>query len=324
MKKLITVEIAFIIMIVLIPFLMSRSCHMASEDRTYVDVKIKVFMHETGEVVEMELEEYLLGVTAAEMPAGFEQEALNAQAVAARTYAVARLQGLYTANDGYHQGAHICTDPTHCQGWKSKEQMIEQWGKFSGGRYWKKIITAVEETRGLIITYNDQIANPVYHSNAGGKTESAEDVWGTPVPYLVSVTSKGDVYSPTYDNEIKYTPDEIQHRISSEKEHSDFAFSNKTGYTVGITEYTAGGGVKILRIGNKEFKGTEIRRLLSLKSTKFEVSTDKENNTVFKTKGSGHGVGMSQWGANYLALNGGTFLEILEHYYVGIIVKNYR
>jgi stage II sporulation protein D len=325
MKKLITVEIAFVLAIVLIPFLMSKSCGTVSEDKTYVDIKIKVWMHEEQKVSEMDLEEYIKGVVAAEMPASFEAEALKAQAVEARTYAVARLLGLYTPKDGYHTDTPICTDPAHCQGYKTKEQMTEiHWGKRTANRYWKKIAEAVEETKGLVITCNGEIANPVYHSNAGGKTESALDVWGTPVSYLISVPSKGDLYSPTLDNKHEFTPDEIREKIKSDPDYADFALSDNPKDEIEIIDYTDGGGVKNLRLGNKEFKGTEIRKLLSLKSTKFTVSINDENKICFLTKGSGHGVGMSQWGANYLAMNGGTYIEILEHYYNGIIVKKYR
>ncbi|HBN83128.1 MAG TPA: stage II sporulation protein D [Clostridiales bacterium] len=324
MKKLVTVQIVFILMIVLIPFLLSKSCHTTSEDKVYVDVKIKVWAHEAQKVVEMDLEDYLLGVVAAEMPAAFEQEALNAQAVAARTYAVARLKGLYVAKDGYHPDTPICTDPSHCQGYKTKEQMSEVWGKFSTSRYWKKIQSSVEETIGQVITYKEEITNPVYHSNAGGITESASDVWGTPVPYLVSVMSKGDSISPVWDQKVTFTPGEIRQKITSNSGYSDFNLSDRMEGEIETIEHTSGGGVKSIRLGNKIFEGTELRRLLGLKSTKFEISIDKKGIIHFRTKGSGHGVGMSQWGANYLALNGGTYIEILEHYYNGIIVKSYR
>ncbi len=325
MKKLISAEIIFIVMIVLIPFLISGGCNKTSEDNIYIDITLDVYMHETGEIVQMQLEEYLLGVVAGEMPAGFEQEALNAQAVAARTYAVARIFGSYNPDDGYHNGAHVCTDPTHCQAWKSKEEMIDLWGKLSGGKYWKKIIAAVENTKGMVIKYNGQITNPVYHSNAGGKTECAEDVWGDAVPYLISVISEGDIYSPTYNNEVKFSVDQFNYIISSKKGLEDFKVSSKElNDLINIIEYTRGGGVKLLSIGDYEFSGIDMRKLFSLKSIKFEIVIDNENNIVFKTKGSGHGVGMSQWGANYLALNGGTYEEILKHYYVGINVENYR
>ena len=220
------------------------------------EIAIRVYVKSEDKVEEMELEEYITGVVAAEMPAEFAFEALKAQAVAARTYAYGRMKGIYRSADNAHEDADICTDFTHCQAWISKEEAMRQWEASNAGAYWDKIKKAVEETKGIILLYGGMVANPVFHSNSGGKTENAEEVWNvSPVGYLQSVVSEGEDLSPVFKTVVKISPEEF-HNTLKEKYPDIKLDKNNIGETT-ILEYTEGSRVKRMKIGNKEIKGTE-------------------------------------------------------------------
>ncbi|NLC69228.1 MAG: stage II sporulation protein D [Clostridiaceae bacterium] len=282
------------------------------------NITIRVLVKPENKVKEMDLEEYITGVVAAEMPAEFALEALKAQAVAARTYAYGRLKGLYKNIDNAHEDADVCTDFTHCQAWISKDEAMKQWDVANAGVYWDKIRKAVEETKGIILIYNGLVANPVFHSNSGGKTENAEEVWSvSPVDYLQSVVSEGEDSSPVFKTVVKISPEEFYNTLKEKYPDIKLDKNNILGETT-ILEYTEGGRVKRMKIGNKEIKGTEFRELFSLRSANFEMGKDKDGMIVITTYGNGHGVGMSQWGANNLAKNGKSWEEIVKYYYTGI------
>lgn len=315
----------FIIMIVIVlPFFIVRGCSF-EEDKGVPEtgqkpegLKINVYVNSLDKVVEMPLEDYIKGVVAAEMPASFEMEALKAQAVASRTYAYGRLAKIYIPSNNLHEGADICTDPAHCQAWASKETAMKGWGIFNAGRYWKKIEKAVDETKDVILLYDGKVINPVFHSNSGGKTENAEDVWaGGSVPYLRSIVSNGEEDSSQYKHVTFLKIDEFCTIL--ENQFPDIKLNKKDILKdIKIMDYTEGNRVKTIKIGNVELKGTEFRKIFSLKSANFKIEQEDKDTLKITTIGNGHGVGMSQWGANYLAKSGGTYEEILKYYYQGV------
>jgi len=325
MKKIIYYSFLMIIIIILIPMLIVGSCNFEKPEGSKKPMeqadegkKLKVYITPEKKVREMQLEEYIEGVVAAEMPAEFELEALKAQAVAARTYVYARFKKIYTPSDDIHEGADICTDPTHCQAWVSESDAKKRWGIFSAKKYWNKIERAVSETENIVIIFDDQIINPVFHSNSGGRTENAEDVWiGDGVPYLKSVTSSGEEACSEYKCEVLVKIEDFVGIVK--KQYPDIKLNEKNILDdIKILDYTDSERVKSIKIGSVELKGTEFRKLFSLRSTNFKIEKGNDDSIKITTLGNGHGVGMSQWGANYLAKNGGTYEEILKYYYSGV------
>ncbi len=247
----------------------------------------------------MELEEYILGVVLGEMPASFETEALKAQAVVARTYALRR----YSLGDK-HQDVAICTDSACCQAYVSCEEYLANMGTQEN---LDKIRQAVAATAGVVLTYEGELIEATYFSSSGGRTEDAQAVWGADIPYLQAVDSPGE------------------ENASYEKRHySAREFSSLLGRSLagdpekwlGKCTYTKGGGVATLVIGGISYSGVDLRKLLGLRSTVFTMNADGSGVTV-ESFGHGHRVGMSQYGADAMALQGKTWEEILLYYYQG-------
>lgn len=278
---------------------------------------VRVFFHETGKVETVLLEDYLVGVVAAEMPALFHEEALKAQAVAARTYALKKRMLDAQTEDRQHPNADLCTDPSHCQGWLSDQGQLQRWGLWHYWRYRNKITSAVEQTSGLVLTYNEQLIDPVYHANSGGFTEDAGAVWQNDIPYLRSVKSPWDVHAPNYRETVSFSLEELDRRLGTSLASIPVSQGNQLKTTdVKIKDYTASGRVKTIIIGSREFTGKDLRQLLGLRSANFTcVKTGGE--IVFTTFGHGHGVGMSQYGAQGMAAEGYSFRDILAYYYPG-------
>lgn len=250
---------------------------------------------------QMELEEYITGVVMAEMPASFEPEALKAQAVVARTYAMRRYE-----LSRKHEGGGICTDPACCQGYVSPEA-------FGAGEGEEKIRNAVSGTAGLVLRYDGELIDATYFSCSGGTTEDAVAVWGSDVPYLQSTDSPGEEYASAFAS-VRY--------LDAETFCAALGIPAEHYRDIGLTTYTSGGGVDTMEIGGRPFSGTELRRLLSLPSTMMEI-TPSEDGVMIYTKGYGHRVGMSQYGADAMARSGADFREILTHYYAGVTVEPY-
>ena len=272
---------------------------------------IKVFLRGENKVVTMKSEEYVLGALMAEMPAEFESEALKAQAVAIRTYLSNKLNAK-NKNNG-HEDAPICDDSTHCQAYCSYEEMKNKWGK-NASFYYEKCKIAVESTVGETAKYNGEPINAVFHAYSNGKTENAEDVWGSKVDYLVSVESPGDLELPKLFSYFEIDVDEFK------KKMSDAYGCNFDKKLIGDIVFTKGGSVSSIEIGNKVIKGTDLRKKFDLKSACFSIK-QIDDKIKFDVKGYGHGVGMSQYGANYFAKQGLNYKEILEKYYTGISVS---
>lgn len=250
-----------------------------------------------GVLKELELNGYLTGVLISEMPGSFHMEAKKAQAVVARTYALRRLGG-----GDKHPGA-VCTDSRCCQGYTDPNAFADQEIVASARQ-------AVDETDGLVLSYEGQLIDATYFSTSGGMTEDAVAVWGSDVPYLQSVESPGEEVAAHYEDTVFITKDQLETALG---------ISLGNGKWIGATTYTEGGGVASMTIGGKSFKGTELRSLLGLRSTAF-TATQENGGITFVTKGYGHRVGMSQYGAQAMALEGKCFEDILAHYYQGTVL----
>ncbi len=275
---------------------------------------IKLLHQDTGEVEEVALDTYLCNVVSAEMPVDFELEALKAQAVVARTYTIYKIQ------NKKHDNADICDDSNCCQAWISKEDRLARWDEDKRESNWEKIESSVNETKGEIITYEGTPINAFFHSNSGGTTELPVNVWGggTEYPYLQVVETAGEEGYTQYSSEATFTQDELIEKLKTKYEDITIDFNNEDDLK--ILEYTDSGRVKTVKFGNYELSGTETRSLFELKSTNFEIIKE-DGNIKFSVKGYGHGVGMSQTGADSLAKQGQTYEEIIKHFYVGVEIQ---
>ena len=277
---------------------------------------IKLLHKDSEKIEEVALDEYLYGVVSAEMPASFEKEALKAQAVVARTYTIYKIVN----NDGKHKDADICDDSTCCQAWISKEDRLSKWKEEERNSNWSKIVEAVNDTQGKIITYEGKPINAFFHSNSGGTTEAPINVWGgSGYPYLQSVSTSGEDAYSQYNSEAEFTKKEFEEKIK--KEHSDFKIDYKKEDCIKVEEYTEGNRVKTVKIGNLELSGVEVRNIFGLKSANFEISI-KDDKIKFQVIGYGHGVGMSQTGADSLAKEGKNYEDIIHHFYTGVEIEN--
>lgn len=264
-------------------------------------VRLPVKVRNGDAVAEGDLDTYLVGVVLAEMPASFEPEALKAQAVVARTYA--RKAG---TTGGKHGDGSVCTEPSCCQGYISEEAYLEQGGTPEAV---EKIRDAVFSTSGQGLAYDGQLIEATYFSCSGGSTEDAAAVWGRDFPYLQAVDSPGEEGAAHYRDTVVLAPVDVEESLG-------IRLTGNPSEWVGGISYTDGGGVKQICIGGKSFSGTEIRSLLGLRSSSFSVETAKDAITI-TTRGYGHRVGMSQYGADAMAVAGSTYDEILAHYYRG-------
>ena len=274
---------------------------------------IKLLHKENGQIEEISIDEYLYGVVSAEMPAIYEEEALRAQAVAARTYTIYQISN----NNGKHKNADICDDSTCCQAWISKDNRMKRWSEEERENNWNKIVKAVNSTAGKIITYNNEAINAFFHSNSGGKTEIPSNVWigGKDFPYLKSVETSGENAYTQYSSEVKISKIDLLEKLK--KEYSDIQIDFNENESIKILEYTQSGRVKTVEFGNTEIAGTKVRSIIGLKSTNFSIKIDGDD-VVFLVKGYGHGVGMSQTGADSMAKQGKNHEEILKHFYTGV------
>lgn len=259
----------------------------------------------------MNMHDYIVGVVAAEMPAKFEPEALKAQAVAARTYAMRDILG---AGKHADTGADLCSDPACCQAWISEDQMRNNWGENYATNA-EKISSAVSATDGQYLVSGGAPILAAFHSSSGGQTESSARAWGRDEPYLVSVTS------PETENDVPnfvttMTAGKLDFRDTVLSAHPEANFTGAPETWVGKITDDASGRVSTAEVGGVELTGGELRGLFSLRSTEFSIDYDQGAFT-FTVTGSGHGVGMSQYGAETMALDGSGYAEILEHYYPG-------
>ena len=274
---------------------------------------ITLLHKKTNEIEQINLDEYLCNVVSAEMPASFEQEALKAQAIVARTYTI------YKISNKKHETADICDDSTCCQAWISKQDRLERWEESQREVNWQKICNAVNETKGKIITYDNKPIDAFFHSNSGGVTEIPVNVWGgTGYPYLQSVETAGEDAYTQYSSEVILTQEELINKLK--EKYDDISINFEKNDDIKVLEYTESTRVKTVKFGNHEISGVEARSLLGLRSTNFEISRDG-NNIKFSVKGYGHGVGMSQTGADSMAKQGSNAEEIIKHFYTGVEIS---
>ena len=276
--------------------------------------KIKLLHKKTNEVEEINIDDYLCNVVSAEMPANYEEEALKAQGIVARTYTI------FKSQEKKHENADICDDSTCCQAWISKEERFERWEEGKRDYYWEKILNCVKQTSGKIITYENKPINALFHANSGGTTELPVNVWGgSSLPYLQVVETAGEEGYNQYNSEVLLTNEELINKLKSKYQDIQIDFNNSDDLK--ILEYTDSNRVKTVKFGNHNLSGVETRTILGLKSTNFEII--KENEKIkFTVKGYGHGVGMSQTGANTMAKEGKDYEDIIKHFYVGIEIKD--
>ena len=267
----------------------------------------KITLLDEGQPLEMDMHSYLVGVVAAEMPALFPGEALKAQAVAARTYA------LYCAGLGRHENAAVCSYSGCCQAWMSDDELRQRWGT-DFEMYHAVVSSAVEKSAGEYICYQGQPVLAAFHSSSAGATENSAQIWNA-TPYLISVPSPETAENlPQLISYVRVAPLDLRDVILSEYPQADMSGTPESW--LGELSINAAGRVESLCIGGVSVAGTRLRQLFSLRSTDFQLGFDGTD-FVFTVAGYGHGVGMSQYGAKLMAESGADYVTILAHYYPG-------
>ncbi len=307
--------------LLVMPFVDKESGQLAEELKTKQEVQtqvevaespidVAVYRHKQEMIENIPLEDYIVGVVASEMPADFELEALKAQALAARTYILRQL--LADEKLGTPNGADV-TDTEQHQVYKSPEELKAIWD--SGDFDWKmeKIKQAVAETAGNVLTYNNAPIVASYFSTSNGYTENSEEYWPNEIPYLRSVESPWDVDSEKYLSQVTLTVQEFQSMLG--------VTLGNDGAVGKIIARTTGNRVSTVDINGKQLSGREVRDTLKLRSSDFNWER-KGDNIIITTKGFGHGVGMSQYGANGMALEGKSYTQIISHYYKDVQIAS--
>lgn len=285
MKKLTVLIIISVLIIFLIPiiFVKRKNISVNNENKDKIEElevekynysdfsKIKLLHNKTNQVEEVNLDEYIANVVSAEMPVKYEIEALKAQAVVARTYTIYKI-----TVSKKHKEADICDSSTCCQAWISKEDRLNKWKKEEATDNWNKIIKAVNETKGKIITYNGKPINAFFHSNSGGKTEIPFYVWGGEgYPYLQVVETAGEEDYSQYKSEVVISKDELKEKIK--EKHEEFEIDYNDENCISIDERDTSNRIVTVKIGNLKLSGVEVRSILGLRSANFQISIDKDN-----------------------------------------------
>ncbi|MDO4515707.1 MAG: stage II sporulation protein D [Bacillota bacterium] len=318
MKKVVGVALLLALVLFLIPLGIRHDqktqTEGSSQPLTLPDSGRTLNILVDGQVQTMDLNEYLWGVVAAEMPASFEEEALKAQAVAARTYSLHK-----AGNAVNHPEADLCTNYACCQAWISREKAQANWGE-NAAVYTDKITQAVAETNNEVVLYDGQLISAVFHSSSGAATQDAVAVWGNSVPYLQSVDSPEGEEVPNFHSQVTFTAQEFKDTYLAAQPEA--VLEGEPANWFGETTLTNGGSVGTIVIGGVSVTGAQARQIFGLRSAAFTVETTADSVT-FQVTGFGHGVGMSQYGANAMAADGSTYTEILQHYYTGVTVEEY-
>lgn len=297
-----------------------RGCSIARERASVQDesesetATVCIYDDEACTTYSLPLEEYVLRVTAAEMPASFSLEALKAQAVAARTYTVRKM-----ADPCGKGGADVCTLSSCCQAYKSEAELYDIWGE-NAEMYFEKLRSAAKSTQGLILTYDGEPIEALFHSSSGGMTENASDVFGGDAPYLKSVSSPNEEGSAHYKSTVSFTRKQFASIVNAAISGAELDESRLESQ-LEILERSESGRVKAMRVGSATITGRELRSALGLNSTAFTIELS-EGRVKLTTLGYGHGVGMSQYGADAMAQMGADYEEILLHYYSGAKIES--
>lgn len=304
MKKIILI----IILILVLPYILSsifekeKLIELVHKDKT-----IRVLRSKTNKIEEIPFEEYVVGVLAGEMPLYFEEEALKAQAVASRSYALKRIE--YNKNKTYD-----VVDNTNNQVYLDNNYLKEAW-KTNYTSYINKIRKIVNETSREYLDYNGSVVDAFFFSTSTGKTENAKEIFNISLPYLVSVSSTWDEeVSPVFYDNYTFTLVDFYQKLN---------LPYNTNLNIEVIDTTSAGRIKSIKINNETFTGSKISSTFNLRSTSFKIEKQGENVQI-TTTGFGHGVGMSQYGAEGMAKEGYTYDEILKHYYQGVKIKKYN
>lgn len=327
MKNIFAVILFILFITIIIPIGVMQSCDIIIGNKDIIDdlddledldenMIISLYDTKTQVVFEIPLEEYIMGVVAAEMPAQFDLEALKAQAVAARTFALYRINK-YSDGHPSHPDAALCNG-IHCQAWLSKESLEKAHDKNWMLEYWPKIQKSVLSTKGEILTYEGKLIEPLFHSVSGGITEDSEEYFASKIEYLRSVPSPYEEGAPRLHGKIELSIDSFINKLENKYPNIHLTPDNIKDKIILVNKSNSG-RIKEVKIDNETVSGRDLRELFNLNSTNFKiyVLTDK-NEIQIETVGFGHGVGMSQWGANGMGKKGYTYTDILKHYYTGI------
>lgn len=336
LKPLLIIHIIVIFVLVVVPFTITKvfipeqAAPEKTADKTEqkpvvesikketIPKKITVYRKSIGKTESVAFEDYVKGVVASEMPSTFEKEALKAQAVAARTYSLSKyLRAKKSGNPAAHPKAPVC-DTVHCQVFQGEKNLKKVKGSKWMKSDWKKISAAVEDTRGQLMYYNGKLVEQaLFHSSSGGKTENCEDVFSAAVPYLVSVESPYEDDATHKNESTSMSISEFTSKLKAA--YPKISFGTVTADNIKIKSHSNGGRVEKMKVGSGTVTGIQVRQALGLYSANFKITTSK-NTITFTTTGSGHGVGMSQYGANGMAKAGYNYKEILSHYYSGTVI----
>lgn len=279
-----------------------------STEKIDITTPFKILDQSTGRVNYVDQRDYVIGAVCAEMPPDFHTEALKCQAVAAHTFA------LYNVNhpNPILKGADFSADPSNWKGYVTKDQAKERFGE-NFDVYWSKLESAVDAIYGNVMVYQEEPILAAYHSMSTGKTESAANVWtGEPPSYLVPVDSTGDVMARDYETKETFKINTIQNIIGTAYPAVTLSEDYNNWFT--IKDRSDSGYVTSIKVGDTTITGNELRNVLGLRSSCFEIENNGQE-FIFKVKGYGHGVGLSQYGADYMARQGYRCKEIMEHYY---------
>lgn len=279
------------------------------------DIPIRVLLKDQQKVVTMPLEKYVRGVVAAEMPVTFEKEALKAQAMAARTYVVRRLASGGTKEDPYD----VSDDHTEAQAYSTDEKLQKRWGMIEYAQNLSKINEAVNETKGRVLLYDGKPIEALFFSTSSGQTENSEDYWDKSLPYLRSVASPWDEQSDKYTAQTTMSLQDMRAKLGVTAALS----ASNLNAVLQPMEKSASEHIKKIRVGDQTFSGREFREKLGLRSTWFTWKANGDSITFF-TRGFGHGVGLSQYGANGMAKDGKKADEIVRHYYQGVQIGDLK
>ncbi len=318
MKQIIISAIASALSVLMIPPAMSRAQRVYIPEQVRQEYVLVIeepankqtirLLHE-GNILQVPMQEYLCGVVLCEMPATFNLEAMKAQAVAARTFTCRQV------GKGKHPQADVCSSSACCQAWASDVQLQDKLGESFDSAH-EKAHKAVMATHDEVLVYDGALIEATYFSCAGGRTEPAVAVWGSDVPYLQAVDSYGEEDALRYESEVVCTLDEF----CTSLENQGAVLAECPSEWVGEIVRSDGGGVQSVVLGGKSFTGMQVRSLFGLNSTKFDITIGRDAVT-FSVLGFGHGVGMSQYGADYMAEQGYSYRTILPYYYKGAEIK---
>lgn len=297
------------------------------EEKNIIEYKanetIRVKMHETGEIIAMDINDYLRGVLPAEMSPKYDLEALKAQAIVARTYTYKKVSDMSEGQD-----ADICDNYAHCQAFYNKDKIYDIWNNKGYTKdeileFWDKINEAVVSTQGMVITYHGQLINAYFHASSPEGTEDVSQIWGNDsFPYLTSVESIEDENYENRTSQVIISYNEFIQKVNKDNNIYGMLKEDEMN-NLCINEYTTSGRVKNIKINSVVISAEKLRTLIGLKSTRFNIQLDKEKKEItFNVIGYGHGVGMSQVGADTYAKNGLKYDEIIYHYYNGVDITN--